>query len=107
MRWPLRAQTHLNALHPRVRHQLINRRSQPRIRLQHLSYQAATRPRTEVIDRRRARRDRRGRIYTRRGISLIERVRGRLRRAPRELLEVQAVIHNPAGPDVDEPRVVG
>lgn len=107
MRRLLRAYTNLNTLHPRMLHHLINRRPHPRIRLQHLPDQTTTRPRTQIINRRGARRDRRGRIRTRPSISLIQRVRGGLGRAPRQLLEMQAVVHNPTGPDVDEPCIVG
>ena len=94
----------LDALHPRMLDDIIDERPQLRVRLEHLADHRPTRPRGEVVDRRRTRRLRRGiACGDVRGEELVR----RLRHCPRELLEVQAVIDNSAGPDIHQPSVIG
>ena len=98
---------HLDALHPRMRNHILDRRPQPRIRLEHLPQETPTRARVEVVDRRRARGHGGVGVRACGGVGGVEGVGPGLGGAPGELLEVQAVVDDAAGPDVDEARVVG
>ena len=84
-------------------HTLLDERALLRIGLEHAPDERAAHTRRQVVDRWRAR----GllRIGARGGVRGVERI-SLLRDAPRQLLEVQAVVHNTDGPDVDEAGVV-
>lgn len=98
---------HLDGLYPAMRDDLLNRRAVARIRLEHAPHQAPARARVQVVDRRRAAGDGGVRVRARRGVCAIERIGGGLCGAPGEFLEVQAVVDDPASPDIDESGVVG
>ena len=102
----LHLMAHLDAPHPRMRHHLVDRRPLLRVRVQHLPYQAPARLRAQVVDCWRACRYRRGRVRARCAIGLKERIRGGLRGSPGELLEVQAVVHNPTSPNIDQSCII-
>ena len=104
--WLRNIVTHLNWLNPSMSHHILNRWAMLGIRFQHLANEAATRPRIEVIDCRRAWRHGLIQTGTSCDIGRIELVSCWLRRAPRKFLEVQAVIDYPACPDIDQPRVI-
>lgn len=101
----LHLMAHLNPLYPLILQHLLNRGPPLRVRLEHAPYQRAACPRGQVVDRRGTRRVRGLRRRTRAGVRGVELV-AHLRRAPRQLLEMQAVINDAAGPDVYQPGVV-
>lgn len=94
----------LDALYPLILDDVLDEGPHLRIGLEHLPDERPTRPRGEVVDRRGARRL--GRGITRRNVGREELV-GRLRHCPGQLLEVQAVVDDPACPNVDQSRVIG
>jgi hypothetical protein len=110
-----RIRAHLYSRQPRIFHDILDLSSLLWVRIKHLSQQRPTAAWGEVADRGRKRGLRRcGAVGSRRNdrlgvagcdVGLEQRIRG-LGDAPGELLEVEAVVDNPAGPDVDEPGVV-
>lgn len=101
-----RLMTHLNTLHPRMFHHLFNTHPAPRVGLQHLSNQTPARLWGQVGNGRRALGGGGGGGGTGFGVGGVEGVGGGLGGAPGEFLEVQAVVDDSAGPDVDQPGVV-
>ncbi len=101
----LHLMTHLDPLYPLMLQHLLNGRPPLRVGLEHAPYERPARPRGQIVDRRGTRRLRGLRGRTRAGVRGVELV-AHLRRAPRQFLEVQAVIDDAAGPDVYQPGVV-
>lgn len=95
---------HLDLGDPRVLHHVLDAYPLLRVRLQHAPDQAAAGARGEVVDRRRALSLRRRRAGG--GVGEVQGVGG-LGDAPGDLGEVEAVVDDTAGPDVDEAGIVG
>jgi hypothetical protein len=92
--------THFYALYPCMCNDVLDENPQLGIRIEHLPNERTTRAWGQVIDRRWTRRLFclvRGACSGVRGIQSV----GGLRSSPRQLLEVQAVIHDAACPDVN------
>jgi hypothetical protein len=96
---------HIEAFHPRVRHNLLNRRAFLWFRFEHLPDERPARPRREVVDRGRTIALLRVGARACTGIGRVQLIR-LLGSTPGDLLEVQAVVDDAAGPNIDEASVI-
>jgi len=97
----------LNSFHPAVGERIFDGHTMGGIRFQHLPDQTPASAGGEVVDRWRTGGNGRRGVSTGSSICSIEGISLRLCGSPRQFLEVEAVVNDPACPNIDEPSVIG